>query len=195
MWYWTRLLRDTWTARRSYQSILMEINHENSLEWLMLRLKCQYFGHLMWRADSLEKANFLGKIEGGRRRGTTEDEIVEWHHWLNGHKCEQAPGDGEWQGSLACCSAWGSKESDMTEWLNRNNSVMIAHILSIKVILSTVKFVSFTSQTSPMAELQRICLQCRRHSSHGFNPWVGKIPWRRKWQFSQVTNVKKNEML
>jgi len=83
----------------------------------------------------------------------TEDEIVEWHHRLNGHKCAQAPCYGELQGSLACCSPWGSKESDMTEWLNRNNSVMIAHILSIKVVLSTVKFVSFTSQTSPMAQL------------------------------------------
>ena len=72
---------------------------------------------------------------------------------IDGYDFEQALGIGDGQGSLAFCSPWGKKESDMTEWLNRNNSVMIAHILSIKVVLSTVKFVSFTSQTSPMAQL------------------------------------------
>ena len=64
LWCWRRLLRVPWTARRSNQSILKEINSENSLEGLMLRLKLQYFGHLMWRADSLEKTLMLGKTEG-----------------------------------------------------------------------------------------------------------------------------------
>ena len=68
LWYW-RLLRVPWTARRSNQSILKEINLEYSLEGLMLKLKLQYFGHLMWRADSFEKSLMLGKIEGKRRRG------------------------------------------------------------------------------------------------------------------------------
>ena len=68
----------------------------------MLKLKLQYFGHLMQRADSLEKTLMLGKIEGRRRRG--EDEMVGWHHRLNGHEFEQALGDGEEQGSLAYCS-------------------------------------------------------------------------------------------
>ena len=68
LWYWRRLLRVPWTARRSSQSILKEINPEYSLEGLMLRLKLQYFGHLMRRTDSLEKTLMLGKIEG-RRRG------------------------------------------------------------------------------------------------------------------------------
>ena len=68
LWYWRRLLKDPWTVRRSNQSILKEINPEYSLEGLMLKLKFQYFGHLMWRADSLEKSLMLGKIEG-RRRG------------------------------------------------------------------------------------------------------------------------------
>jgi len=69
LWCWRRLLRVPCTARRSNQSILKEINPEYSLEGLMLKLKLQYFGHLMWRADSLEKTLMLGKIEGGRRRG------------------------------------------------------------------------------------------------------------------------------
>ena len=78
--FWTvvlrRFLRVPWTARRSNQSILKEISPEYSLEWLMLKLKFQYFGYLMWRTDSLEKTLMLGKINGGRRRG--------WMRWLDG---------------------------------------------------------------------------------------------------------------
>ena len=69
LWCWRRRLRVPWTARRSNQSILKEINPEYSLEGSMLKLKLQYFGHLMWRADSLEKTLVLGKIEGSKRRG------------------------------------------------------------------------------------------------------------------------------
>ena len=87
LWLWRRLLRGPWTARRSNQSILKEISPEYSLEGLMLKLKLQYFGHLMRRADSFEKTLMLGKIEGRRRRGT-EDEMVGWHHGLNGHESE-----------------------------------------------------------------------------------------------------------
>ena len=79
----------------------------------MMRL--QYFGHLMRRPDSLEKFLKLRKIEGRRRRGTTEDEMVEWHHQLDGHELEQALGVGDGQGSLACFSPWGGKESDTIE--------------------------------------------------------------------------------
>ena len=114
LWSWRKLLRVSWTVRRSNQSILKEINCEYSLEGLMLKLKLPYFGHLMWRTDLLEKTLMLGKIEGRRRRGRQEDEMVGWHHWLNGHEFEQTPGDGEGQGSLACCSPWGHKESNMT---------------------------------------------------------------------------------
>ena len=86
LWCWRRLLRVPWAARRSNQSILKEINPEYSLEGLMLKLKLQYFGHLMRRADSLEKTLMLGKIEGGRGKETTEDEMVVWHHRLNEHE-------------------------------------------------------------------------------------------------------------
>ena len=75
-----KTLESPWTARRSNQSILKEINPEYSLEGLMLKLKLQYFGYLMRRADSFEKTLMLGKIEGRRRRGRTEDEMVGWHH-------------------------------------------------------------------------------------------------------------------
>ena len=120
LWCWRRLLRVPWTARRSNQSILKEISPKYSLEWLMLKLKLQYFGHLMRRANSLEKTLMLGKIEGRRKRGW-QDEMVGWHHWLHGHEFEQALGYGEGQGSLVCCSPWGRKESDTTEQLNNKN--------------------------------------------------------------------------
>ena len=111
LWCWRRHLRVPWTARRSNQSILKEINPEYSLEGLMLKLKLQYFGHLMQSTDSLVKTPILGEIEGGRK-GMTEDEMVGWPHQFNGHEFEQTPGDGEGQGSLACCSPWGRKESE-----------------------------------------------------------------------------------
>ena len=81
LWCWRRLLRVPWTARRSNQSILKEINPEYSLEELMLKLKLQYFGNLMQRSNSLEKTLMLGKTEGKRRRGW-QKEMVEWHHQL-----------------------------------------------------------------------------------------------------------------
>ena len=86
LWCWRRLLRGPWIARRSNQSILMEINPEYSLEGLLLKLKLQYFDYER-RANSLEKTLMLGKIEAGGE-GTTEDEMVGWHHRLNGHETE-----------------------------------------------------------------------------------------------------------
>ena len=85
---------------------MKEISPEYTLEELMLKLKLQYFGYLMQRTDSLEKTLMLGKIEG------------RWHHRLDGHEFEQALGVVDGQGSLACCSPWGCKESDTTERLN-----------------------------------------------------------------------------
>jgi len=128
LWCWRRLMRVPWTSGRSNQSVLKEISPDYSLEGLMLKPKLQYFGHLMWRTDSLEKTLILGRIEGRRREDwMTEDEIVGWHNQFNGHELsklvqvvqvEQAPGADDGQGILVCCSPWGHKESDMTEWLN-----------------------------------------------------------------------------
>ena len=118
LWCWRRLLRVPWTARRSNQSIPKEISPGCSLEGLMLKLKLQYFGQLMQRTDSLEKAPDAGKDWRWEEKGMTEDEMVGWHHWFNGHEFVQALGVGDGQGSLACCSPWGYKELDTTEWLN-----------------------------------------------------------------------------
>ena len=105
-------MRVPWTARRSNQSILKEINPDNLLEGMMLKMKCQYFGHLMRTADSLEKTLILGRTEG-RRKGQ-QDEMVGWHHQLNGHELGQTLGDSKGQGGLACRSPWGRKELDRT---------------------------------------------------------------------------------
>ena len=119
LWCWRRLLRVPWTARRANQSILKEISPEYSLEGLMLKLKPQYFGHLLWRADSSEKTLMLGKIEGGRQRGRQR------MRWLDGitnstdmSLLEYTPWVGDGQRDLPCCSPWVRKESDTTEWPN-----------------------------------------------------------------------------
>ena len=111
LWCWRRSLRVPWTVRISNQSILKEISPEYSLEELMMKLKLQYFGHLMRGTDLFEKTLMLGKIEGRRRRldGITDSMDMSLTKLLR-------VGDG--QGGLVCCSSWGRKESDMTEQLN-----------------------------------------------------------------------------
>ena len=134
LWCWRRLLRVPWTARSSNQSILKEISPGCSLEGLMLKLKLQYFGHLMQRADSLEKTLMLGKIKGRRRRGRQR------MRWLDGitdsmDKFEQAPGVGYGQGSLdwKWCSPWGCKESDMAEQLNWTDIMSGLYIVTLLI--------------------------------------------------------------
>ena len=111
------LLRVPWTARRSNQSILKEISPGCSLEGMMLKLKLQYFGHLMWIVDSLEK---LCCWEGLGTEGEGDDRG--WDVWMASLTrwtwVEWTPGVGDGQGGLACCNSCGYKESDMTEWLN-----------------------------------------------------------------------------
>ena len=124
LWCWRRLLRVPWTARRSNQSILKEISPGRSLEGLMLKLKLQYFGHLM-QSWLIWKDPDGGKDWGQEEKGTTEDEMVGWHHWLDGHGFGWTPVVGDGQGGLACCDSRGHKESDTTErtelnWSSRN---------------------------------------------------------------------------
>ena len=116
LWCWRRLLRIPWTARRSNQTILKEISPECSLEGLILKLKLQYFGHLM-QSSLIGKDSDAGRDWGQEEKVTTEDEMAGWHHWLDGHESEWTPGIGVGQGGLACCDSRGRKESDTTEQL------------------------------------------------------------------------------
>ena len=170
LWWRRRLLRVPWTARSSNQSILKEISPEYSLEGLLLKLKLQYFGHLMWRTDSLEKTLILGKIEGRRRRGQ-QDKMVVWHHWLNGHEFEQALGIGDGQGSLVCCSPWGRKELDTTEWLRWTELIKIypnrCPIIVLGIISKFSEFIYYSS----MEEATNLIICQERAEDHN---WISK---------------------
>ena len=113
-WSWRRLLRVHWTARSSNQSILREINPEYSLEGLMPKAEAP----ILWLPDVSSqlpgKHPDAGKIWGQEEKEVTEDKMVGWHHWLNGHKFERTQGCSEGQRNLACCSSWGRKEWEMT---------------------------------------------------------------------------------
>ena len=118
LWWWRRLLRVHWTGKRSNQSILEEISPEYLLEGLMLKLKLQYFGHLMQRADSFRKKPWCWERlkAGGKGDARGCDDwmapLTQWT-WVWASSWSWW-----WTGNLACCSPWGHKESDMTEWLN-----------------------------------------------------------------------------
>ena len=121
LWCWIRLLRVPWIAQRSKKSILKEINPEYPLEGLMLKLKLQYFDHLTWRADSLEKTLMLEKTEGGRRRGRQRmrrlDGITDSMDMNLGKPREIVKDRGAWQ-----AAARGVTESDLTDWHNKNDA-------------------------------------------------------------------------
>ena len=122
LWCWRRLLRVPWTARRSNQSILKETGPGCSLEGLMLKLKLQYFGHLMRRADSFEKTLVPGKTEGRRRRGR-QDEMVGWHHRLNGHWVRVDSGSWWWTGRPGMLRFIGSQRGGH-DWATELNAII-----------------------------------------------------------------------
>ena len=117
LWYWIRLLKVPWTTRRSNQSILKEISPE-----FIGRTDTESEAPTLWPPDAknwlIWKDSDAGKHWRWEEKGSTEDEMVGWHHQLDGHKFEEASGVGDGQGSLMCCSPWGHKRSDTTEQLN-----------------------------------------------------------------------------
>ena len=128
LWCHRRLLRFPWTARRSNQSTLKKSSW--NIHW-----KDWWWSPILWPPDVkawyMRQNPVAGKDWRQEEKGMKEDEMVGWHQRLNGHELEPAPGDGEGQGSLVCCSPWGYKELDMIEWLN-NNNVSTNHLHSFE---------------------------------------------------------------
>ena len=119
LWCWRRLLRVPWTLRWSKQLILKEFSPECSLEGMILKLKLQYLA-IWYKEPTRWKRPWCWERLKTGGEGVTDDVMVRWYHPLNGHEFDQAPGVGEGQGGLACCSPWGRKRSETTEWLNNN---------------------------------------------------------------------------
>ena len=186
LWCWRRLLRILWTARRSNQSILKEISPEYSLEYsipMMLKLKltdAEAETQKLWPPDVknwlIGKDPDAGKDWRQEKKGTTEDEMVGWHHWLDGHEFEQAPGVGDGQGNLACCSLWGCKELDMTEqlnWTEHNTCWWIGY--------------SGREKLSQWGLEVFILNNCENRVAIDSNEWDGK--WSRSGGYSEVSGI------
>ena len=123
--FWTVVLEKT--IESPLDSKIKPVNPKGNQSWIFIgRTGAEAEAPILWPPDVksqlIRKDLTLGKIEGKRKKGMAENEIVEWHHWLKEHEFKQAPGDGEGQGSLACCRPWGHKESDTTKQLNNNNN-------------------------------------------------------------------------
>ena len=136
LWSWRKLLRFPWTAMRSNQSILKEISPEYSLEGSLLKLKLQYFSHLMQTTPWMLRTPDAGKDWRQEEKGMTEDEMVGWHYQLNRDEFKQAPGVGDGQGGLVCYSPWGRKKSDTTEQLNWTEYYVSSSLIFSKMVAS-----------------------------------------------------------
>ena len=163
--FWTVVLEKTLESPLDCKEI-SPVNPKENQSWIFTgRTDAEAETPILWPPDA--KNWLTGKDPDAGKdwevKGTTEDEMVGWHHWLRGHEFEQAPGVGDGQGGLVCCSPWSHKELDTTERLN--------WLFQIDYLLSIVR--SFPGGSDGKS----VCLQYRRPR---FNPWVGKIPWRRK---------------
>ena len=124
--FWTMVLEKTLESPLDCKEI-QPVNPKGNKPWILTgKTEAEAEVPILWVPDTknqlIGKDPDSGKDRRQEEKGMTEDETVGWHHWLNGYEFEQAPGVGEGQGRLACCSPWGCKESDMTEWLNNNNN-------------------------------------------------------------------------
>ena len=195
LWYWRRVLRVLWTARKSNQSILKEIK-----PWIYTGgTDAEAEVPILWPPDVnswlIRKDPDVGKVWRQEEKGTTEDEMVGWHHWLNGDEFEQALGDGEGQGSLVCCSPGGHKQSDTTERLNNNNnSIYFIWLWGLNEFNKSHLEQSLTQGTWVWAisgswwrgkpgVLQSMGSHRVRHN------WVTDLNWTQSWYMIAVTSL------
>ena len=187
LWCWRRLLRVPWIAKRSNQPILKKTGPEYSLEGLMLKLKLQYFGHLMWRADSEENPD--DRKYWRQEKGMTEDEMVRWHQ-MTQWTWDFASLVGGWGGgvadgqrSLASCSPWGCKELDVTElnWTRINIYIITLTTTHCKCL---VLCVAFYLSLPTVLQLQR----SRKDSQWTQSMWAWETQLN-EWMASSKSNV------
>ena len=163
--FWTVVLEKTLEGPLDCKEIKL-VNPKGNQSWIFLgRTDAEAESPIFWPSDVknwlISKDPDAGTDRGQEERGMTEAEMVGWHHWLDGNEFEQAPGVGDGQGSLVCCSLRGHKESHMTERLNWTEPF-------------NRSFPGDSSGKEPTC-------WCRRQKRRGFDPWFGKIPWRRAW--------------
>ena len=125
LWCWRRLLKSPLDCKET-----QPVHPKGNQFWIFIgRTDAEAEAPVLWPSDVksqlIENHPDVGKDWGQKEKGATEDDMVGWHHWLNGHEFEHTPGDTEWQGSLVCCSPWSSKKSDTIYWLNNNNSCLL----------------------------------------------------------------------
>ena len=149
-WFWTVVLEKTLESPLDCQEV-QPVHSKGNLSWIFTgRTDAEAEAPILWPLDAknwlIWKDPDAGKDWVQEEKGVTEDEMVAWHHWLNGHEFEQTPGDSEGQGNLACCSPWGQKESDTTEWLN-NSNMMLNSVLLLLSRFSRVRLCA-TPQTA-----------------------------------------------
>ena len=160
---------------------IQPVSTKGNQSWIFIgRIDAEAETPVLWPTDVknllIRKHAITGKDWRQEEKSMTEDEMVGWHHWLNGHEFEQAPGDHEGQGSLACCSPWGHKESDMTEWLNNNP---ILQLVKMRGIQKKSCFLRFSSQwglgrasASILSVLRHLCTM----ATQGHEFWFFLIP-------------------
>ena len=192
LWCWRRLLRFHWTAKRSNQFILKEISPDYSLEGLLLKLKLQYFGHLMQRTDSFQKTLILNKFEESSRKKRGWQRMK----WLDGSPTQwTTPEFGDGQGGLACAIHGDAKSwTRQSDWPEQNwTDVCIIYIYVCIVIYIHTYVCIITIRLPRWLNGKESAWKCRRRRRCGFNVWVRNILWRRKWQPTLVFMPRKSQ--
>ena len=165
---------------------IKSVNPKGNQSWTFIGMTdAEAEAPILWPPDGknwlIGKDPDVGKDGRQEEKGMTEDRIVGWHHWLDEHEFEQALGVGDGQGSPACCSPWGRKESDTTEWLNWTERPWNYRWFCHFILLDNGKDIMYTHEA-----MSQVVLGGKNLPANAETQWVGNIPWRRKWKPTPV---------